>query len=77
MQIILNEYTLALLCGGISYLTYFISNSLVPGEGKTVRIVEDESPKTPKTILKNSATETNETVEGDEEGHETDPDEQV
>ena len=77
MQILLNEYTLAILCGGISYLTYLISNSLVSGTGKTVRIQEDDGPKTPKTILKSSTSETTESAEGDEDGHETDPDEQV
>ena len=77
MQIVLNEYTLAILCGGISYLTYWISNSVVSGTGKTVRIQEDDGPKTPKTILKSSTSETAESGEGDEDGHETDPDEQV
>ena len=77
MQIILNEYTLAILCGGISCLTYFLTTSLGPAAGKTVRIHEDvQKKKSRKTILKSSNSETNDSVDEEEED-EADVDEQV
>ncbi len=78
MQITLNEYTLAILCGGISYLTYFLTNTLAPGAGKSVRIQDDAKPKSRKTILKSSNSEANDSnVDDDEEEDEADMDEQV
>jgi hypothetical protein len=76
MQITLNEYTLALLCGGISCLTYLLTTTVGPAVGKTVRIHEDGKKKTRKTILKSSNSETNESVDEEEED-EADVDEQV
>lgn len=78
MQITLNEYTLAILCGGISYLTYFLTNTLAPGAGKSVRIQDDAKPKSRKTILKSSNSEANDSnVDDDEEEDEADMDEQM
>ena len=77
MQVVLNEYTLALLCGGISCLTYFLTTSLVPATGKTVRIQDDSKRKNRKPILKSSNSETNDSVDEEDVDDEADVDEQV
>lgn len=72
MQITLNEYTLALLCGGISCLTYLLTSTFT-SSSKTVRIQDEGSKKkNRKTILKSNNSETNDSV--DEEEDEADDD---
>lgn len=78
MQVVLNEYTLALLCGGISCLTYFLTTTLSPAAGKTVRIKDDSKRKSRKPILKSTNSEANDSVDDeDDEEDEADVDEQV
>lgn len=76
MQVVLNEYTLALLCGGISCLTYFLTTTLAPATGKTVRIKDDSKRKSRKPILKPSNSETNDSVDDEDDDDEPDVDEQ-
>ena len=78
MQVVLNEYTLALLCGGISCLTYFLTTTLAPATGKTVRIQDDSKRKNRKPILKSTNSEANDSVDDEEDDDdEADADEQV
>lgn len=78
MIIQLNEYTLALLCGGISCLTYLLTTTFSPSYGKSVRIQDGAKKKTrkTKTILKATNSETNDSPD-DEEEEEDDVDDQV
>ena len=79
MQVVLNEYTLALLCGGISCLTYFLTSGLAAAStGKTVRIKDESKRKSRKPILKASNSETNDSVDDEEDDDdEAEVDEQV
>jgi hypothetical protein len=78
MQVVLNEYTFALLCGGISCITYFLTTTLAPAAGKTVRIKDDSKRKSRKPILKSTNSETQDSVDDEEDDEdEADADEQV